>query len=741
MWVTLKQKVWHWRGLLLIGPSVAICVIALRLSGLLQLLEWAAFDQMFRSRPSEPMDTRIAIVGVTEADLRRIGQVPIPDGVLAQALEILSAQQPRAIGLDLYRDLPVEPGHQELVQVFTSTPNLIGAEKVIGDEVLERVAPPPTLQERDQVSAVDLLVDADGKTRRGLLYLNAEDGQLHFGMGFRLALKYLEAQGIQPELTEQNWIKLGQAIMPPLEPNTGGYVRTNADGYQILINYRGSSRSFETVSLSQVLDQQIAEDWGRDRIILIGVTAESLRDYFQTPFGAQLIASPELMAGVEVHANITSQLLSAVLDGRSLIQTWTDPEEWLWIFLWSCIGTIIGWNIGYAGGWAKRSLMGFALFLTVGGLFGIGHLAFWQGWWLPVVPGAIALLTATGVITAVIAQTANRIRKAFSRYLTSEIVAQVLETPGGLNLGGEHRTVTILLSDLRGFSSLCERLQPAQVVMMLNVYFEYMVDVITHYNGIIDEFIGDAILVVFGIPTEQKDDAERAVACAIAMQLAMEPVNHRLQEIGLPHLEMGIGINTGEVVAGNIGSQKRTKYSVIGRNVNRVARIESYTVGGQILISESTLKANKPILQINRAMTVEPKGMAEPLSLYELTGIQGRYQLSLSTVEIPLFPLAESMPMQYFILTGKQIMGEALQGWFVKLSERAAEAKLESPVAPLSDLKITIPPDNGAADGLVIEDIYGKILAPLSEDGLHVQIRFTVVPPAFEALVRSFQPL
>jgi adenylate cyclase len=741
MWATLKQKVWQWRWLLFIAPSVATCVIVLRLSGLLQLLEWAAFDQMFRSRPSEPMDSRIAIVGLTEADLRRIGQVPIPDGVLAQALRILSAQQPRAIGLDLYRDLPVEPGHQELVQVFTSTPNLIGAEKVIGDDVIERVAPPPTLQERDQVSAVDLVVDADGKVRRALLYLNSAEGQLHFGMGFRLALKYLEVEGIQPELTKQDWIQLGQTIIPPLEPDTGGYVRTNVDGYQILINYRGAPRSFETVSLSQVLDRQIPDDWARDRIIFIGATAESLRDYFQTPFGARLIASPELMAGVEVHANITSQLLSSVLSERSLIQTWTDPEEWLWIFLWSCVGTIVGWNMGYASGLGKRSLMAFTLFLTIGGLFGIGYLAFWQGWWLPVVPAAIALLTATGVVTAVIAQTANRIRRAFSRYLTSEIVAQVLETPGGLNLGGEHRVVTILLSDLRGFSSLCERLQPAQVVTMLNVYFEQMVDIITHYNGIIDEFIGDAILVVFGIPTEQKDDAERAVACAIAMQLAMEPVNHRLQEIGLPHLEMGIGINTGEVVAGNIGSQKRTKYSVIGRNVNRVARIESYTVGGQILISESTLKANKPILQINRVMTVELKGIAESLSLYELTGIQGQYQLSLPTVEMALFPLAESMPMRYFVLTGKRIMGEALQGWLVKLSERAAEAKLESPVAPLSDLKITIPPDAEESDGSVIEEIYAKVLAPLSDDGLHVQIRFTVVPPAFEALVRSFQPL
>ena len=164
------------------------------------------------------------------------------------------------------------------------------------------------------------------------------------------------------------------------------------------------------------------------------------------------------------------------------------------------------------------------------------------------------------MITAYIARSAQDIRKTFGRYLTDEVVATLLESPEGLQLGGEHRKITILTSDLRGFTATSERLPPEEVVKILNFYLGYMADVITKYQGTIDEFMGDGILVLFGAPIAREDDPARAVACAIDMQLVMEPINKQIKEWGLTPLEMGIGINTGEVVVGNIGSLKRTKY-------------------------------------------------------------------------------------------------------------------------------------------------------------------------------------
>jgi class 3 adenylate cyclase/ActR/RegA family two-component response regulator len=210
------------------------------------------------------------------------------------------------------------------------------------------------------------------------------------------------------------------------------------------------------------------------------------------------------------------------------------------------------------------------------------------------------------------------IRRTFGRYTSDELVERLLETSEGLKLGGESRRVTILMSDLRGFTSLAERLSPEQIVALLNTYLGEMAEVILQYQGLIDEFIGDAILAIFGAPIQREDDATRAVACAVAMQLAMDSVNEENRRAGLPEIAMGIGINTGEVVVGNIGSVKRAKYGVIGSHVNLTSRIESFTAGGQILISESTREAVGDAFKIDGQMSVEAKGVERPIRIYDV---------------------------------------------------------------------------------------------------------------------------
>ena len=215
------------------------------------------------------------------------------------------------------------------------------------------------------------------------------------------------------------------------------------------------------------------------------------------------------------------------------------------------------------------------------------------------------------------------IRSVFGRYLTDEIADTLLESPEALDLGGERREITILMADLRGFTSFAFRNDPREVMSLVNNFLARMTEVIIHHGGTIDEFIGDAILALFGAPRPLEDHARRAVVCALEMQRAMAEVNRMNAAAGLPEVATGIGINTGEVIVGNIGSERRAKYGVVGHNVNLASRIESYTDGGQILISEATRKACGGDIEIIQELRVRPKGFDHEITLYQVKPLQG----------------------------------------------------------------------------------------------------------------------
>jgi class 3 adenylate cyclase/AmiR/NasT family two-component response regulator len=221
------------------------------------------------------------------------------------------------------------------------------------------------------------------------------------------------------------------------------------------------------------------------------------------------------------------------------------------------------------------------------------------------------------------------IRKVFGRYLTDEIAETLLDSPEGLVLGGERREISILMADIRGFTNISSHRAPEEIVTMVNNFLSVMTDVIISYGGTIDEFIGDAILALFGAPNAMPDHAEKTVACAIAMEQAMTRVNELNQVAGLPGIETGIGINTGEVIVGNIGSEKRAKYGVVGHHVNYTARVESFTAGGQILISERTHAACNGLVRTKGEMSVRPKGFDEDVKLFDVAGMGAPYDLEL----------------------------------------------------------------------------------------------------------------
>ncbi len=728
-WKKLGKIIWDWRGVWIVTPSVATMLILLRLSSILQIFELLALDGYFRLRPLEPRDDRILIVGIEEDDIKKLRQWPINDEILAEVINKIKAQQPKVIGLDIYRDLPVEPGYSQLKEVFETTPNLIGIENV-GLEI----DPPPILSEKGQVGVNDLVVDPDGKQRRALLSRPKNDTVVP-SFNFLITLHYLYPEGFVPEYDENDptiftW---GNAAFEPFKHNDGSYIQADDGGYQVLLNYRGPSNSFKIVSLSDVLDGKISPTLMQDRIVLIGATATSLNDFFYTPYSDNSITTPERMTGVEIQANIISQYLSAVLNDRKLLKTWSDPVEYFWIFLWTGISATLSWSLRYAGGSAISVEKGGAFILLVVILIGSTYLAFLQGWWIPVVPPFIALVGAGLAITSYIAYTAGSIRKTFGRYLNEEVVANLLENPKGLTMGGEKRKITILTSDLRGFTAFSERLSPEEVIKVLNFYLGYMADIITKYGGTIDEFMGDGILVLFGAPTKKEDDIQRAIACAIEMQLAMKNVNERMSKWGAQDLEMGIGINTGEVVVGNIGSEKRTKYGIVGSQVNLTYRIESNTIGGQILISESTFQEAQSMLTIDDRKMVQMKGVKEPIPIYSVVGIGGEYNLFLRKEKQEFFSIS-GIPTRYKILSGKQISDDLFVGSLVELSEKGGKIKLDGENKPelpkeLANIKLNLLLEE---TNQYSDDVYAKVLSVQPQYN-YFEIRFTSKPTQVSA--------
>ena len=329
------------------------------------------------------------------------------------------------------------------------------------------------------------------------------------------------------------------------------------------------------------------------------------------------------------------------------------------------------------------------------------------------------------------------IRETFGRYLTDEVVATLLESPAQPQIGGEKRKVTMMMADLRGFTSLSERLAPERVVIMLNRYLSAMVTIIKRYDGTIDEFIGDAIFVLFGAPVWREDDSERAVACAIAMQLAIPEINEQNRQEDLPEVEMGIGIHTGQVVLGNIGSPDRMKYGVVGRHVNLTSRIQTYATGGQILLSESTRHEVGATLRIGKQLEVRAKGIEHPVSVCEALGLGRPHKLSLPNAVESLMPPTNAISLRYSLAEGDDPAGRLLEGSLTKLSRREAEARLECPVPISSKLAMHVFDTSGAEIPGVL---YARVSEALPGSSADVLITFMSMSPEIRWFLREQRP-
>ncbi len=379
-----------------LSTLVTGATILIRRAGLLQPLELQAYDHLLGQRSVENRDPRILVVTVTEADVAAQtdrGQSSLSDAALEQLLGILQSHQPAVIGLDIYRDFPVNSRYPKLAQALSQTDNFVGVCRV-QTEKTEAIAPPPELP-ADRLGFSDLMVDPDGVIRRQLLALTpppTSSCSANFSINLQLALRYLATQGIMlEEQADQSW-QLGQVHIQPLAAHVGGYQGTDAWGYQTLLNYRkhNSVEDFvDRLTLAQVLSGAFNPAVIRDRIVLIGTTAESFKDYSKTPYST----GEEDLAGVLLQAQMVSQIVSAAMEGRSLIWTLSLPQEILWILIWSLLAG------GVALIFPQRQFQIIGLGASGLLLYGCCWLVMHQrSGWLPLVPGAMAIAGSGAIV-------------------------------------------------------------------------------------------------------------------------------------------------------------------------------------------------------------------------------------------------------------------------------------------------------------------------------------------------------
>lgn len=299
------------------------------------------------------------------------------------------------------------------------------------------------------------------------------------------------------------------------------------------------------------------------------------------------------------------------------------------------------------------------------------------------------------------------------------------------------REITVLLADIRGFTALSERYQAEQIVSMLNNFFTKMNDVVFQYDGIIDKYMGDAMMVLFGVQDDHPDDVKKAVACAVEMQLAMDSVNQANKAQGLPDLFMGIGINTGTVSAGHVGSDLHNEYTVIGDGVNLASRIESHSLRGQILISQSSYERVKDEVEIGNLNSVRVKGKSEPVGLYEIKAINWKEKLEVPQREIRTSVRVDvDTNFAFQVIKGKEILNQVHTGQLKDISYNGLFAIIQDELEPYTDIKISMAL---SLLGGETRDIYAKIMnVRKMTEGYGCGIEFTSIDEESQQSVKEF---
>ncbi len=600
-----------------------------------EVLEAKTLDLQFAIRGPVAPGPETVIATIDEKSIKNLGRFPWPRSTWGRVVDRLTEEGAKVIVFDVFFTEPeavasddlfqraimksgrvvlpmvfdfVESGYKEsgftdqkldfiLPSAFmamknTDVPSSVPQAKMVLPTLLRFSAYAKTL------AHINMNPDVDGTLRWEMLAVEYQ-GDYYAPIGLQAARLYRDVPMEKMTLDFSGSVQVGDTTIP-----------TDEFG-RMLINYRGPNKTFPMYALSDLLDRTLPAGTFKNKIVLIGATAIGIYDLRVTPYSTN-------MAGIEKHASVVDNILKGDFLRRS-----TDIDIPLILAFTLILGILIP-RLGARSGAAVF----IALFAGYSGF--VYYLFVAKGLWFSWVYPASALFFGYTSQTAYRFFTEERrardIRKMFSSYVSKRIVDELIRDPSKAKLGGDRKEITVLFSDIRGFTSFSEKLQPEEVVSLLNEYLGAMTNIVFEHDGTLDKFVGDAIVALWGAPVGQPDHAQRACKCSLAMIDKLKELQAKWAAEGKHVIDIGIGINTGDMVVGNIGAPgKKMDYTVIGDNVNLGARLEGLTrkYNNHIIISEYTYAKVKDMVKVNELGSVTVKGKEQPVVIYDLVGLQG----------------------------------------------------------------------------------------------------------------------
>ena len=619
------------RANILIGllTTVLVAVLMFLRIPALETLEEKLYDYRYKTRGAMKCPDNIVIAAIDERSIEKLGRWPWSRDKLAMLVEKLNESDAEIIMLDLILS-EAEKNDPLLANAIKEAGNVIlpvafdlnsestqsvqpkdefllrsSFHSVINPEMFNKYQPisaksvlmpiAPLSQEAMAFGHMNIFPDNDGTLRWESLVIE-HNGFLYPSLDLQTACAYL---GIPPEkvvLKATEGIQLGR----------NRYLATDKWG-RAPIYYYGPVDTFPHISISDVLDGKVKGEFLRGKIIIIGATAVGIYDLRVTPF------SP-VMPGVEKHAN----MIASILENRSL-RCASLPANLIVLLLSGILFSMIIVRFKAVGASGITALYLLLIFFSAFYLF--VHRDLWVNITYPSINALFILISVMGYNYTVEERYARKIRAMFSSYVTERVVNELIKNPDLARLGGERREVTVLFSDIRGFTTFSEKHSPEDVVAMLNEYLGAMTDVIFRWEGTLDKFVGDEIVAFWGAPMQQENHAELAVKCALHMANRLRELQQKWSAEGKATLHAGIGINTGEVLVGNIGAEgKKMDYTVIGDHVNLGARVEALTrkYDAHILITEFTLNKIRGLMAPGKPLQTEEAALGHT----EVTGLE-----------------------------------------------------------------------------------------------------------------------
>jgi len=647
---------WYRKPLIVLTIALISSVAAILLNQvpLLRTMEWKVYDLQFRTlTDASKASPDIVLIKIDDESVERmdqafdLGRFPWGRDTYALLLDYLARSHPRAIAFDilLLEGDRSSQGHEwdtQLVEATRQLGNVVHAMEVDDSYSRQPAHPSPggyqLTREVEEHKGVKLpfapldqasrmlgntftVLDADGPVRRIVPFVRQGD-TYYPSLGVATAMVAL---GLKPSdiRLDSAGLHVGSSVIPlfDVQPEYVRKIQTRhmlarylappyVDKQRTTTSYRSYSFCDLFLSELQLRDNKkpkIDPEVFRDKIVFVGTTAAGLHDLFQTPFGAQ-----GMMPGMQIHATVVDNILH-----QSFMRPASGISWGLLLGISTLLVSLLGVHLSFW--WALLAALGIACADA-----GLAARAFQQGVWLPCVPAILGLVTAqfTSVAYKYFGEdkAKRQVKALFSRYVSPAVVKELIEDPSKARLGGQRREMTVLFSDIRGFTTFSEAGQPEDVILQLNEYFSRMVELLFEHHGTLDKFVGDMIMGLFNAPVQDPDHADHAVQMALSMLRELQRLNERWHGQGKPGFDIGIGINTGEMIVGNVGSERTLSYTVIGDNVNLGSRLESLNKEYQsrIIISEATrsrLQGNYCIRPLGAAKV---KGKSQEVKIFEV---------------------------------------------------------------------------------------------------------------------------